>query len=290
MPSAPPPIPADVASGLALLREAGALLVVLAGATAGVLLWLRGWSGTDRQSVRHHAARLSRLPWTARDAQLVLAAMLSLVLAAALNSRAPGTPPPPPPSLGTLLLSATLMPGFAALLCLARATASDHSVAALLNLRRDTWRRDVPLGLLGGLALLLPALLLSWGCGRILLWWGIPLEQQDALRWLRDPRTSATVRAALALQALFVAPVLEEVLYRGVLLAVVLRNHRTGSAVALVSVLFAAFHLQAQVFLPLAAVGVACALALLRTGSLAAAIAMHMAFNTANLVLVLASP
>ncbi len=287
MPSVPSLHPA-LSALLALLRDAGALLLVLAGATASVLLWLRGWSARDWRSVRLHAVRIARLPWTERDAQLTLAVMLALVLGAALNTGPSGTPAPPP-RLCDLLLSAAVMPAFAASLCLARAAAAGSGVPALLGLRRGRWRRDVLLGALGGLALLLPALLLSWGCGQLLLWLDIPLEQQDALRWLRDPRTTHLARAVLATQALLVAPVLEEILYRSVLLSVVLRKRRTASAVALVSVLFAAFHLQAQAFVPLLLVGAGFALTQLRTGSLASAVAMHMTFNAANLALVLAT-
>ncbi len=268
-----------------LLLELSLVLLLLASATAGILLLLLG--GSNR-AFRVHAHRWARRAWHARDAHGVLG-MTFLLLAGTILSRMPGSiRTNAPPALGALLLSMTPLPVFTLMLCRFRSIAAGTSLPELLGLRRRTWRRDVQGGIIRGVALLVPALALSWISGQILLRYELLPEAQDALRWLHHPETTRGVRTLLLLQAILAAPILEEILYRGVLLSVVLRTLRPSSAVLLTSFFFAALHLQSQVLLPLFFVGMALSVGLLATGSLVTPILMHMVFNAANLWLALA--
>ena len=108
------------------------------------------------------------------------------------------------------------------------------------------------------------------------------------MQWLLAPETPWRTRALLVAHAAAVAPVCEEVLYRGVLLSGALRwmPGRPWTAVWAVSLLFALAHGSLVALLPLCLVGVLCAALFLRTGSLLPGMALHMVFNAANLALV----
>lgn len=87
-------------------------------------------------------------------------------------------------------------------------------------------------------------------------------------------------KLALALIAAFLAPVSEELLYRGMLFAAVSR--RTGRTVGLIisSAVFGLAHLNLYSFVLLSAVGVVLTLLVIRTESLVSSLAAHIAFNS----------
>ncbi|RIK09432.1 MAG: hypothetical protein DCC49_06170 [Acidobacteria bacterium] len=87
-------------------------------------------------------------------------------------------------------------------------------------------------------------------------------------------------KLALALIAGIMAPVSEELLYRGMLFAAVSR--RTGRVVGLIlsSALFGLAHLNLYSFILLFAVGIVLTLLVMRTESLVSSIAAHIAFNS----------
>lgn len=80
------------------------------------------------------------------------------------------------------------------------------------------------------------------------------------------------------------APVAEELFYRGVLLPLVLRRWKPMWSVAIVGVIFALAHLQGRQLLGLLVVGIGLGVLRLWRGTVAAPIAAHMAFNSAGLL------
>lgn len=90
------------------------------------------------------------------------------------------------------------------------------------------------------------------------------------------------------LLAVLVAPVVEETLFRGLLLPVAIRHFgKPLPAVILVSFAFAAIHGHLPSILPLTILGIFFSFSLLKTGSLYPAIAMHAAFNAVTILLVM---
>jgi membrane protease YdiL (CAAX protease family)/ferredoxin len=85
--------------------------------------------------------------------------------------------------------------------------------------------------------------------------------------------------ALTVIMVVIVGPLFEEVVFRGVLLGAL--QDRYGGVVAIVasSALFAAFHMNAWMFVPVAVMGAACALLAIRTRSLLPAYALHLAYN-----------
>lgn len=113
-------------------------------------------------------------------------------------------------------------------------------------------------------------------------------DRQGVVQQLDDAHGLALV--GLVVVAAILAPMLEEVLFRGLLLRALLRRLPAGAAVAVSAAMFAAVHLldlDAAVGLPAFAVlGIVSAVFAVRTGSLARSIALHLGFNALTVVLV----
>lgn len=120
------------------------------------------------------------------------------------------------------------------------------------------------------------------------------VENQRLVEELKRSDNVATV-ALFVLGAVVLAPIVEETLYRGLLLRALLRRVSPGAAVLISSLIFAAVHWlgdpNALRSLPaLAALGVVLALRAMRTNSLSAPILIHAGFNLTTTVLVLLGP
>lgn len=97
--------------------------------------------------------------------------------------------------------------------------------------------------------------------------------------------SSGVVRLLLFLLAVGLAPVFEEVIFRGILLTLVAR--RWGAAVAVISVsaLFALVHGHLPSLAPLFVIAVAFSLGYIYSGSLLVPVTMHALFNGINLLM-----
>jgi membrane protease YdiL (CAAX protease family) len=93
------------------------------------------------------------------------------------------------------------------------------------------------------------------------------------------PRTAIGI-AMFTLVAVILAPVFEEILFRGFLFRGLANSFGWVWGALISSAIFGAAHLQLDVFLPLAALGFVLAWAYHRTGSLWTNITMHALFNT----------
>lgn len=85
--------------------------------------------------------------------------------------------------------------------------------------------------------------------------------------------------------AIVVAPVFEEVFFRGFLYPVLKAKWGMPVALATVSLVFAAIHLHLPSTAPLFLLGLALGLVYERSGSLLASITLHSLFNTANILM-----
>ncbi len=110
-----------------------------------------------------------------------------------------------------------------------------------------------------------------------------PLPQEVALVFAGE--RSVWIRGALAALAVVIAPVFEEILFRGVALPLFARKWGVGPAVVAVSVFFAAIHFHVPSFVPLFVIAVAFSLAYIGSGSIVVPVVMHGLFNSVNLLL-----
>jgi membrane protease YdiL (CAAX protease family) len=143
-----------------------------------------------------------------------------------------------------------------------------------------------------GLAVIfyLAALPLLWLCSvlyQILLYqFGCDFFLQDIAEILTVP-APWLVRAALFFIIIVVAPVFEEIVFRGILLPFMV--HRIGfwPGMGLTSLVFGGMHLHLPSFLPLFLLSAMFSLAYARTQSLLVPVGMHVCFNAVTVALLL---
>jgi membrane protease YdiL (CAAX protease family) len=118
-------------------------------------------------------------------------------------------------------------------------------------------------------------------------------KNQELLRDLNEHRDAGTV-VLFVIGAVVFAPLVEELLFRGVLLRGLLRRTEPATAVLLSAVIFAFVHFigdpNTLPFLPaLAGLGAVLAVVAIRSGDLSTSIFIHAGFNLTTTILFLAS-
>ena len=139
---------------------------------------------------------------------------------------------------------------------------------------------DLPVGALAGIAtqlVLVPAIYLPFR--------GM-LDEDDLAAPARDllDRVDGAALVVMAVSVIVVAPLVEELFFRGLLLDAMRRRWNTAAAVVGSSVVFGATHFQPLQFPALTLAGAVFAVAAVRTGRLGAAVAVHAGFNATTFV------
>lgn len=120
----------------------------------------------------------------------------------------------------------------------------------------------------------------------------IPEQDNELLRILRSSRTAVFVVAFLAT---FTAPLVEEVVYRGILYSAIQRSIGVTGAVAIVTTLFAAVHFMQYwgspgTILLICLLSLVLTLVRVRTGNLLPCIILHTIFNGIQSLLLILQP
>jgi membrane protease YdiL (CAAX protease family) len=127
-----------------------------------------------------------------------------------------------------------------------------------------------------GFLALWAAMPLIYGVALLLQWLGFK-EQQESIRWLADRREGWWL---IALHAVLVAPVAEELCFRGLLYPALRQLRGPGYAMLLTAVAFALIHLLPAVVVPMFLFGLVMAWLCETNGSPLPCILGHVAFNS----------
>ncbi len=226
-----------------------------------------------------------RSPWTESDA--IASVLFGLfMVAGTLMARLSGSLNEDPQPITIRHLAAMLVPSLFAIGLLARRCVESRcSPWTLLGVRDAP--REILHGAFMGILLVPGAIALSWLTGlAILSLTGEPPAPQLLMRSLMMEETATAVAGAAFFNAITLVPIAEEILYRGTLVAVILRGRGTAFTVLITALFFSLLHLS-PVHLPaLTLAGAGFALVYIASGSLLTSIAMHAAFNAANLLLI----
>jgi len=257
-------------------------LILIAGATADLYLPLLVQTRRIIPSLRAYDV-LAQRPFTAFHAQLALFATLLFAL--------PMLSPQPTPAVPDNL-SLILGPVFYALaglmvvtLCLTYSRTS-FRLAFLSPL--CTTRQALLKGLLYGLAVIPPVVLLSLGLTAVSEQLGYQPQLQEVFDWLGDDAISSGTRFFMMVAAVVIAPVVEELVFRGILFPSVLKGRPYFFAALLTGAYFALVHFHALSFLPLVALSLAFSAGYAATGSILTPIVMHALFNLTSVLFFLA--
>jgi membrane protease YdiL (CAAX protease family) len=161
-----------------------------------------------------------------------------------------------------------------------------HSISwkEAFGFNRPKLSRALLLGIGGGLIILPIALALGHLSGRLMEAARWKVEVQPAVEALQ---TSVTLgeRVYFGCVAIFVAPFVEEIIFRGILYPFIKQAGRPQLALWLTSIVFALSHANIPTLVPLIAIGLFLALLYERADNLLAPIAAHSVFNAANFFL-----
>ncbi len=144
------------------------------------------------------------------------------------------------------------------------------------------------LGLVGALAFLPVGLILQYLCQLILNSLRVGVREQQAVEMLRKAEPG-WLRVYLTLFAAVVAPVAEEMLFRGIIYPAIKQSGFPRAALWGTSLLFALIHLNLANFVPLVVLALMLTWLYERTDNLLASIAAHGTFNAANVIYLFAS-
>lgn len=165
-------------------------------------------------------------------------------------------------------------------------------VGWFVRANQSTWRsafgfahgpvlRKTLLGIVA-LPLVLPLTLgLQWASYQVLLWRGVEVVPQPAIKMLASAG-EFWQRALLGLQTIVTAPLAEELLFRGILFVAVRQAGYPRLAFWGVAALFGLSHGNLLTFVPLVFFGLVLAWLYEHTDNLLTPIAAHAAFNAAN--------
>ncbi|MFZ4397314.1 MAG: CPBP family intramembrane glutamic endopeptidase [Kiritimatiellia bacterium] len=276
-----------------LLPACGMILssaLPLAGILLGLGLFRRWHLGAYDQTLRTNVARLRARSWLAADALLLLFAIMLPMISAVLTWFQQDTSAGPEQTDMRQLVPYMV---YYALLLLGVGMAAQRTslgIAAVMGISRDSCWPAIRTGVILGLAMLPPVLLTAGLADSICQWLGTPPSRQAVFDVLNAPDLNVMVQGSLFFMAVVAAPLVEETVFRGILLPLILRTRGLLVALLLVNVLFALLHLHAPSFLPLLAVGVCLSLGMLATGSVLTPIVMHAIFNAEMLLLFYAWP
>jgi membrane protease YdiL (CAAX protease family) len=143
--------------------------------------------------------------------------------------------------------------------------------------------RAMVLGALAGVVFLPLGWILQFLSGGILNAMHRDVPVQEAVQTMQKA-DSLDCRVYFVVFSIFIAPVAEEILFRGVLYPAIKQFGFPRSALWGTAMLFAAIHVNLPIFLPLLALGLALALLYEATNNLLASITAHGLFNAVNIV------
>lgn len=148
--------------------------------------------------------------------------------------------------------------------------------------------RRILQGIMFLLATMPPLLFYTFVYQLVLQYAGLDTAPQDVLFAISD-ETALPMRIFFVVLAAVLAPLFEEVFFRGILLPVLAKRMRIGVAVTIVSCVFALVHWNVASFVPLFLLSVSFCLVYIYTESLLAPIVMHSLFNLVTISLLLSA-
>jgi membrane protease YdiL (CAAX protease family) len=255
-------------------------VIVFFGATMGLYsLFVR--QASRRPLSLPASEALSQRPFLPPSIIPVIAVTLLFSVVAATSSRTAHAPPPATAMLsGAVLYSLTLL--ITVLGCMSYSKIGFREAFGLTACR---WPVALAKGLRYGIEILPLILVLTMAVTSIGEALGFDMKPQKIFDCLEDQDVSIWVKTALIVCAVGVAPVVEELLFRGVLLPLTLKGRTFLFGALLTSLYFSLIHLHATSFLPLLVLSIGFSAGYAATGSILTPIAMHAVFNFTGLLL-----
>ena len=114
---------------------------------------------------------------------------------------------------------------------------------------------------------------------------GIEHSLQHTFQWLSEAENPVWAKIGVVSAAIIVAPIAEELLFRGILFTSMVSRINFFTALIMQGILFGAIHGHVVSFIPLTVAGIGFAIGYARTGSILTPIFMHATFNAAGFLM-----
>ncbi len=240
---------------------------------------------TPPAAPRAQAAGLSAKPWTFTEAAILFCPFALPMMAAAFLPAAPGAPP----RLTHALVDLVLYTAYAAVALGIVMNRHGLTLNQTIGLGEGRALRVIPLSIATGVLFVPVAFGLNLAAQFLLEQMALAPERQDLVKQFEHAAGSADHQVVLSLGLLAIvrAPLVEEVLFRGLLYPAAKNHIGSRAAMWLTSLLFAASHGSLLAAVPLAVFSVMLTWQYERTGNLLSPICTHAVFNLVNVLIML---
>ena len=160
-----------------------------------------------------------------------------------------------------------------------------HSITAL-GLSPVNMSHNARQGVIRYLITLPIIILAGYVVNAVFSYYGITPEMQDVVQWVLDEK-SPLILGCLLFFGIIIAPIIEEILFRGFLLSALKKSFGGRYAVTMSAALFSAVHIDIFAFLQIFILGLLLGHLYEKTKTLAASIIVHITHNLLTLVFLL---
>ena len=269
-----------------LFASLGTIVLIVSGVIMlrrAILLFQR-----SRHLIPFMVGRIADRPWTVQDV-LTIGAILAFAYALQLIVITTfGVEHEEGAMQGALIITQTLMMPCAGLLAIGTVLRRhNRSLRTMFGFGEQPWRHNLTLAPFCYLAAIPIVFATSLTVQWILKSLGYPVDPQIIVTFLSEGDLPGWYFAYFAFLAVVVAPLFEELLFRGIVFPVLLRSCPLPLAIAAVSLLFAAIHFHLPSVVPLFVIASAFSLGYLWSGDITVAILIHAIFNAVNMTLII---
>jgi len=257
-----------------LICEIAVWLIFGIGVTCGLVLAFQSRIRKDQPALPALGTLRAR-PFTFAHAVPVIALTGLFALMAAFQASGDGKHVTP----GGCILGVSICAGAALLVIALCLLMTQSGFRAVFGSPLCAWHTALGKGLFYGLAAIPVVTLVSLAVSELGNALDLDMGTQDVFTWLQDPAFSTPVRATLIFFAIVVAPVTEELLFRGILFPALMKGRDFAFAALLCGFYFALIHLHGPSLLSLMLLSVMFSAGYAATGSILTPIVMHAVFN-----------
>jgi membrane protease YdiL (CAAX protease family) len=259
-------------------------IIFTAGIFVDISILISVLRGKIDWKARHQ--RLLDRPWTPYDGLhliVVMGTLFAVLILLGQIANQCGIVPSEEAEPFLLLAETLLMQGVALITLEYLRRRNQQSISASFLTEQQSSRRSLLHGVLFYVAIIPPVVISALLSNFILQTFNIPVESQDILKGFADANTPIWLRGYLVIIAIAGAPIMEEMVFRGIALPIAAKHASPVLAVIAVSMLFAIVHGHLPALIPLFVVAVGFSSAYIYSGSILVPMTMHALFNSVNL-------
>jgi len=228
---------------------------------------------------------LNKKPWKLWEAILLVSPfILSIGFAQLAASRAPGTSAPAEFSMDQFLINSAIFVAYAACATGILMSKYELNLNDVFGVKTGSLIELLPIAFIIGFAIVPVMLLLQIGCIYLFNQLNISFEAQQSIQTLKSFDTPTKI-AVFSIMPVIQAPLVEEILFRGILFPAMRVNAPRWLAYLFPALLFAVVHLSLLNLAPLFVLAIFLAWQYEKTGNLLCPILTHAGFNLCNILI-----